>query len=80
MFLSPCIEIEAYFLLAGSHGWYMVAGIAALYAVITVAGMLTWVRVVYRGLLKLNWHAWEHYAGIITGLILVVTGIVTFFI
>jgi nickel/cobalt transporter (NicO) family protein len=80
MFLSPCMEIEAYFLLAGAMGWHMMALIAALYSVITITGMLVWVRVVYKGLLKLNWHKWEHNAGIITGLTLVATGIISFFI
>jgi uncharacterized membrane protein YbjE (DUF340 family) len=80
MFLSPCMEIEAYFLLAGSKGWYVLAGIALLYSVISIAGMLIWIRIVYKGLLKLNWHKWEHNAGIITGLILIVTGIISFFI
>lgn len=80
MFLSPCMEIEAYFLLAGSKGWQVLAAIAAMYSIITIAGMLIWVRIVYKGLLKLNWHKWEHNAGIITGLVLIVTGIISFFI
>ena len=80
MFLSPCMEIEAYFLLAGTKGWYMMAMIALMYSVITIAGMLLWVRIVYKGLLKLNWHKWEHNAGIITGLTLIITGIISFFI
>ena len=80
MFLSPCMEIEAYFLLAGSKGWYFLAMIAALYAIITIAGMLVWIRIADKGLLKLNWHKWEHNAGIITGLVLIITGIISFFI
>ncbi|MGK2862743.1 MAG: hypothetical protein ACSLE0_12480 [Chitinophagaceae bacterium] len=80
MFLSPCMEIEAYFLLAGSKGWYVLAGIATMYSVITIAGMLIWIRIVYKGLLKLNWHTWEHNAGIITGLVLIITGIISYFI
>jgi len=80
MFLSPCMEIEAYFLLAGTKGWYMMALVAIMYSVITIAGMLIWVRIVYKRLLKLNWHKWEHNAGIITGLTLVATGILSFFI
>lgn len=80
MFLSPCMEIEAYFLLAGSKGWYMLAAIAVMYSVITIAGMLIWIRIVYKGLLKLNWHKWEHNAGIITGLVLIATGLISFFI
>ncbi len=80
MFLSPCMEIEAYFLLAGSKGWSVLAGIAIMYSVITIAGMLIWIRIVYKGLLKLNWHTWEHNAGIITGLVLIITGIISYFI
>jgi hypothetical protein len=51
-----------------------------MYSVISIAGMLIWVRIVYTGMLKLNWHKWEHNAGIITGLILICTGIISFFI
>lgn len=80
MFLSPCMEIEAYFLLAGTKGWGMMAMIAALYSVITITGMLIWVRIVYKKLLKLNWHKWEHNAGIITGIVLIITGLISFFI
>ncbi len=80
MFLSPCMEIEAYFLLAGSKGWYVLAAIAIMYSIITITGMLIWIRIVYKGLLKLNWHKWEHNAGIITGLVLIATGIISFFI
>ena len=80
MFLSPCMEIEAYFLLAGSHGFWAVAGIAALYLFISVTGMVIWVRLAYNGILKLNWHNLEHKSGIITGWTLVITGIISFFI
>lgn len=80
MFLSPCFEIEPYFLLAGAHGFSFVAALALMYAVVTVVGMVVWVRVTYSSLLKLNWHGIEHNAGIITGLVLVLTGVLSFFI
>ena len=80
MFLSPCMEIEAYFLLAGTHGASLFWLIALLYLVITTTGMLLLVRFAYIGLLKLNWHSLEHNAGIITGVTLVATGVLTFFI
>jgi nickel/cobalt transporter (NicO) family protein len=80
MFFSPCFEIEAYFLMAGAHGWTMVITLALLYTVVTVAGMVIWVRLAYTGLYKLNWHTLEHNAGIITGVTLVLTGISSFFI
>jgi len=80
MFFSPCMEIEAYFLLAGTKAPWLVIAIAVLYLTITTIGMLLLVRYAYKGLLKLNWHSIEHNAGIITGLTLVATGIITFFI
>jgi putative Mn2+ efflux pump MntP len=80
MFLSPCMEIEGYFLLAGTKGLWAVISIAALYLTISVSGMVLWVRLAYKGILKLNWHTLEHKSGIITGWTLVITGIVSFFI
>ena len=80
MFLSPCMEIEAYFLLAGTKGFWAVAAIAAMYLLISVSGMVLLVRLAYSGILKLNWHNLEHKSGIITGWTLVITGIISFFI
>ncbi len=80
MFFSPCMEIEAYFLLAGTHAPWLVVFIALMYLMITTTGMVLLVRYAYKGLLKLNWHSIEHNAGIITGVTLVATGIISFFI
>lgn len=80
MFFSPCMEIEAYFLLAGTQAKWFVSSIALMYLLVTTTGMLLLVRYAYKGVLKLNWHSLEHNAGIITGATLVATGILTFFI
>lgn len=80
MFFSPCMEIEAYFLLAGAYNNWLVWFIAVIYLVVTVSGMLLLVQLAYKGLLKLNWHKLEHSAGIITGITLVLTGVLAFFI
>jgi putative Mn2+ efflux pump MntP len=80
MFLSPCMEIEAYFLLAGTQAKWLIWFIAALYLIITTLGMVLLVRFAYLGILKLNWHSLEHNAGIITGITLVATGILAFFV
>lgn len=80
MFFSPCFEIEAYFLVAGTMGWWTVLLLAVLYTIVTVGGMVIWVRFAYRGLHLMNWHSLEHNAGIITGAILVLTGVITFFV
>lgn len=80
MFFSPCIEIEGLFLTAGAHGWKYVAWLALLYGVITLAGMILWIRIAYRQAVKLNWHSIEHNAGIITGTTLILTGLISLFI
>jgi putative Mn2+ efflux pump MntP len=80
MFFSPCFEIEAYFLMAGAHGWKQVALLAVLYTIVTVTGMVVWIRLAFKGLFRLNWHALEHNAGIITGITLILTGIASFFV
>lgn len=80
MFLSPCMEIEAYFLLAGSKSTALLVFIASMYTIISMGGMLLWVRLAYKGIIKMNWHTLEHNAGIITGVILILTGLVSFFI
>jgi len=80
MFLSPCLEIEGYFLAAGQYGAGFVALLALLYAVVTVSGMLIWMRLALSGLQRLDWHAWEHYAGLITGLTLILSGLALFWL
>jgi putative Mn2+ efflux pump MntP len=79
MFFSPCLEIEAFFLAAGVIGWQVVVLISAIYLIVSVTGMVFWVGWAYRGIKKLNWHALEHSAGIIAGVILILTGL-SFFI
>lgn len=80
MFLSPCLEIEGYFLAAGQYGAGFVISLALLYAVVTVSGMLIWMRLALSGLQRLDWHAWEHYAGLITGLTLIFSGLALFWL
>lgn len=78
MFFSPCFEVEAYFLVAGAQGLWLVLVLAVLYTLVTVSGMVIWVRLAHSGLVKMNWHALEHNAGIITGATLMISGILTF--
>ncbi len=80
MFFSPCFEIEGYFLIAGTMGWGLVVVMALLYLVVTVTGMVVWIRLAQKGLTHLNWHSLEHNAGIITGVTLVVSGVLGYFL
>ncbi|MFH2030101.1 MAG: hypothetical protein ABIJ40_05665, partial [Bacteroidota bacterium] len=38
MFFSPCLEIEAYFFVAGNLGWEGIAAVSLIYTIITIAG------------------------------------------
>ena len=80
MFLSPCLEIEAYFLSAGAKGWKAVMLVALIYNVITLSGMLLMVTLGRRGLSQVNPHWFEHNENLITGLTLVGLAVLNFFI
>lgn len=80
MFLSPCLEIEALFVSAGTMGWLIVALIALVYLVVTTIGMVVWMSLALKGLNKLNSHKIEHNAGLISGIVLILTGVVSYFL
>jgi nickel/cobalt transporter (NicO) family protein len=78
MFFSPCLEIEGYFLAAAPFGWAFILQIALVYCLTSVAGMMIWMTLAINGLKKLDWHAWEHNAGLVTGILLMVSGLLLF--
>lgn len=80
MFLSPCMEINAYFLSAGALGWQALSLVALIYNVITLAGMLLMVTVASRGLRLVNAHWFEHNENLITGCTLIGLAVLNFFI
>ncbi|XAZ82190.1 hypothetical protein A6C57_28275 (plasmid) [Fibrella sp. ES10-3-2-2] len=80
MFLSPCLEIDTYFLSAGAKGWKAVGMVALIYNVITLSGMLLMVMLGRRGLQQVNPHWFEHHENLITGLTLVGLALFNFFI
>ena len=80
MFFSPCLEVEAYFLAAGAESFWWIVLLSAIYFFVTLLGMVIWVTVAYHGLNKFNWHALEHKTGIIAGVTLISSGIISFFL
>ena len=80
MFISPCLEVEGIFLVAGKYGYIQVAYIALIYATLSIIGMLAWMYAALHGLQKLDWHKIEHNAGLITGITLILTGLLTYYI
>lgn len=82
MFFSPCVEIEAYYFTAGQFGWQGILLLSAIYLVITVSTMILVVELSRKSLNALNkkLHFLEHYEKLITGIILIILGILSFFI
>jgi nickel/cobalt transporter (NicO) family protein len=80
MFFSPCLEVEGFFLVAGKFGWQPVLVISIIYMVVSIIGMLLWMRLALHGIKKLDWHRIEHSAGLFTGFVLILTGIFSYLI
>lgn len=80
MFFSPCLEFTALYLLAWNMGWSSVLVISLIYVFVSVTGMVLWVWLAYRGLRATNWHMLEHNTGLISGVVLILTGVLFFFI
>jgi putative Mn2+ efflux pump MntP len=80
MFLSPCLEIEALFISAGAIGWMAMLWVGLIYAIISCLGIVLWVAIAQKGLSKFNWHKLEHNSGLISGLILILVGLLSFFL
>lgn len=82
MFFSPCIEIEAYYFTAGSIGWEGILLLSFIYLTVTVAFMIFLVDFGRRSLEKLSekLHFLDKYERVITGAVLIVLGLFTFFI
>jgi nickel/cobalt exporter len=80
MFLSPCIELEAYYFQAGTLGWIGIFIVSAVYALVTPALMVILVYLGTKGLSKFNWHFLEHHMRKITGIILIALGLLAYFV
>ncbi|HZH36943.1 MAG TPA: hypothetical protein VEX65_06700 [Flavisolibacter sp.] len=80
MFLSPCLEVESLFLSAGAFGMGAVFSMAAAYAVISILGIWLLVSLGMKGVNLLPAHFIEHNEKKISGAVLILVGIVTFFL
>jgi nickel/cobalt transporter (NicO) family protein len=75
MFLTPCIEIEAYYFQAGTIGWTGIFIVSAVYLFTTVVVMLFLVYWGIKGARSFKSHYLEHHEKRISGLVLIVLGI-----
>ena len=79
MFLSPCLEVGALFLVAGTRGIALTLIIAGIYTITSAIGMTLFAWLALHGLKKMDWHKLEHNSGLVSGIILVLTGIIFIF-
>jgi len=80
MFLSPCLEIEAYYLQAAGAGWTGILMVSVVYIFITVAGMLLLVYLAGKGVRAIQSHFLDHHEKLLSGIVLMLLGIVAFFV
>jgi len=80
MFLTPCIEIEAYYFQAGMIGWKGIIIVSAVYTVTTVSLMLLLVFIGYKSAQRFRFHALEHHEKLFTGSVLLALGLLALFV
>lgn len=80
MFLTPCVEIEAYYFQAANFGWTGIFTVSAVYLIMTLAFMSALVYIGLNGVNKLNLSFLEHHAKRITGIVLIILGIIAYFV
>jgi nickel/cobalt transporter (NicO) family protein len=80
MFLTPCIEIEAYYFQAAAIGWSGILIVSLVYLLVTLIVMLVLVYLGLKGINKFNSHFLEHHEKRMTGIVLILLGIVAYFV
>lgn len=80
MFMSPCLEVSALFLVGGAKGMTMTLLMALVYTAASAIGMTLFAWMAFHGLRKMDWHKLEHNSGLFAGGILILTGILFFFL
>lgn len=80
MLLSPCLEVESLFLSAGVYGMGVVSLMAVIYAIVSISGILLLVSLGYKGVNLLPAAFIEHNEKRISGIVLILVGIISFFL
>ena len=80
MFLSPCLELEAYYFQAGTFGWQGILLVSLVYLVVTVSGMIILVWLGLKGMHHIKWHFLEHHEKSLAGIVLIILGILAYFV
>jgi len=76
MFVSPCLELEFYYLAAARRGWLGIASVSVVYMIVTVGVMMTMVALATKGLEQLRWAFLTRHERHLSGGLLVLLGLV----
>lgn len=80
LFFSPCIEIEAYYFQAATQGWIGIFIVSLVYLIMTLTIMVTLVYLGLKGINKFNSHLLDHHEKSITGVVLILLGLLAYFV
>ena len=80
MFLSPCIEIEAYYFQAATTGWLGIFIVSIVYLFLTLTLMSALVYYGLKGINRFNFNFLEHHEKTITGVVLILLGLFAYFV
>jgi nickel/cobalt transporter (NicO) family protein len=80
MFLSPCLEIEGYYIIAGQLGFKYIVLVSLMYIVISLLGTVIWISFAKRIMNKINAHKIEHNSGLFSGCVLILTGVINYYL
>ena len=80
MFLTPCFEIEAYYFQAATVGWIGIFIVSMVYFLVTLLIMFTLVYLGIKGVSKFKSHFLEHHEKRITGIVLILLGVLAYFV
>lgn len=80
MFFSPCLEIEVYYFTASRLGWLGIGVVSFVYFFVTIIGMVLLVYLGSKSVKKLQWHFLEHHDKLISGIVLILVGLLAFFV
>jgi len=80
MFLSPCIEIEAFYFQAATQGWIGILIVSVVYLIMTLSIMVGLVYFGLKGIKNFNSNYLEQHEKQITGFVLIFLGVFAYFV
>jgi nickel/cobalt transporter (NicO) family protein len=80
MFLTPCTELEVYYFQASTIGWIGILIVSVVYTFTTVILMLFLVHFGMKGINRFRSLYLEEHERSITGLVLVILGVIAYFV